>query len=180
MENLNLNNQTIMIIAGAVFLLIVLVIVLIRRKKKKGGSSKKKGEKHVHQEVEGKKYLGVDPTEDELENAPRLVVEKFDNSPNSLSFRFKVTGGKIKLDEIDPYDNRWISILNYNELVGQVRSSGDILHVYMNRKNRFRPSHTEKARINIVYRQDGGKQWVQQIKYNSDKGIKMGGLKLLN
>ena len=124
--------------------------------------------------------MGEDPTEDELEHAPKLIVEKFDNSPSALSFRFKVSGGKIKIDEIDPYDNQWISILNYNELVGQVRSSGDILHVFMKRKNRFRPSHTEKARINIVYRQDGGKQWVQQIKYNSDKGIKMGGLKVLN
>lgn len=179
MENLGLSIQTLIIIAAAVLLLIIVVIVLIR-KKKKGASSKPKREKHVHQEVEGKKYLGEDPTEDELEHAPKLVIEKFDDSPNSLSFRFKVEGGKIKLDEIDPYDNRWVSILNYNELVGQVRSSGDLLHVFMKRKNRFRPSHAEKARINIVYRQDGGKQWIQQMKYNSKSGIKMGGLKVLN
>jgi len=180
MEKLDLNNQTLLIIAGVVLLLIVVVIFLVRKKKKKGGTSSKKKNKVVQEDVVGKKYKGEDPTEDQLEHAPRLILEKFDDAPRSLSFRFKVKGGKIKLDEIDPYDNQWISVLHYDELVGQVRSDGDLLHVFMNRKNRFRPSHPEKAVVNVVYRQDGGKQWVQQLKYSSDKGIKLGALKVLN
>lgn len=180
MENLNLNNQSLIIIAVAVFLLLVLTIFLVRKKKKKGGSKKSKKNEVEVQEMVGKKYKGEDPSSTELDAAPRLVVEKFDDSPTSLSFRFKVKGPKIKLDEIDPYDNKWISILDYNELVGQVRSDGDILHVYMKRKNRSKPSRPEKAVINVVYRQDGGKQWIQQIKYNSNKGIKLGALKTLN
>jgi LPXTG-motif cell wall-anchored protein len=181
MENLNLNNQNLLIIAGVVFVLIVVIILIIRRKKKKGsGKKKKKNDKVEFQEVIGIKYKGEDPTDEELEVAPRLIIEKFDDSPTSLSFRIKVKGPKIKLDEIDPYDNYWINILDYNDLVGQVRSDGDILHVYMIRKNRFRPSKPEKAVINIVYRQDGGKQWIQQIKYNSKSGVKLGALKTLN
>lgn len=179
MENLDLNNQTVLIIAGVVLLLIVVVIFLVRKKKKKGGVSSKKKNKEA-QDVVGKKYKGEDPSEELLEHAPRLVLEKFDDSPKSLSLRFKVKGGKIKLDEIDPYDNKWISILHYEELVGQVRSNGDLLHVFMNRKERFKPSHPEKAIINIVYRQDGGKQWIQQLKYDSRTGIDLGALKVLN
>jgi len=180
MENLDLNNQTLMIIGGAVLVLIILVIFLVRRKKKKGAGEGASTKNKKAQKVEGKKYLGEDPTEEQLEGAPRLVIDKFDDSPKSLSFRFKIKGPKIKLDEIDPYDNGWISIMNYNELVGQVRSDGDLLHVFMNRKERFRPSHPESAIINVVYRQDGGKQWIQQIKYNSRSGIEMGALKTLN
>jgi LPXTG-motif cell wall-anchored protein len=180
MENLDLNNQTLMIIGGAVLIVIILVLFLVRRRRKKGaGEDGVKGNKK-DQKVEGKKYKGEDPTEEQLEGAPRLLIDKFDDSPKSLSFRFKVKGPKIKLDEIDPYDNSWISILNYNELVGQVRSDGDLLHVFMNRKERFRPSHPESAIINVVYRQDGGKQWIQQIKYNSKSGIELGALKTLN
>lgn len=179
MEKLDLNNQTLLIIAGVVLLVIVALIFLIRRKKKNGSKASSKKSVEV-QEVVGKKYKGNEPTEEQLEAAPRLVLEKFDDGPRSLSFRFKIKGGKIKLDEIDPYDNKWISVLNYNELVGQVRSHGDILHIFMNRKERFRNSHPEKAIINIVYRQDGGKQWIQQLKYNSASGIELGALKVLN
>lgn len=180
MENLDLNNQTLMIIGGVVLVVILLVLFLVRRKKKVAGNGGTTKKNRKVQKVEGKKYLGEDPTDEELEVAPRLIIDKFDDSPKSLSFRFKVKGPKIKLDEIDPYDNKWISVLNYNELVGQVRNDGDLLHVFMNRKERFRPSHPEHAIINIVYRQDGGKQWIQQIKYNSNTGVELGALKTLN
>ena len=177
MENLNLDTQTLIIIASSILLVLVVLVILVRKRKKKGG---KKDVKHVDQKVEGKKYQGSDPSEEEIESAPRLVLEKFDDGAKSISFRFKVKGPKIKLDEIDPYDNSWIRIVDYNGLVGQVRSEGDLLHVYMERKDRYRPSRQEKALISIVYRQDGGKQWLQQIKYNSNTGATMGALKILN
>ena len=177
MENLGLNYQTLAIIGGGVLLLLVVLIVLMRRRKKGG---KKAKDTKVFEKIEGKKYQGNEPTEEEMDHAPKLVLEKFDDGSKSLSFRFKVSQGKIKLDEIDPYDNPWIEINNYNELVGQVRSKGDILHVYMNRKDRYRPSVHEKALISIVYREENGKQWVQQIKYSSQKGARMTALKTLN
>lgn len=177
MENLNLNSQTLMIIGAAVLLVLVVLVLLVRRRKKKGG---KKEDIRTFEKIEGKKYQGNEPTEEEMDHAPKLILEKFDDGSKTLSFRFKVSSGKIKLDEIDPYDNPWIKISDYNELIGQTRSKGDLLHIFMNRKDRYRPSIHEKALISIVYREENGKQWIQQIKYSSQNGAKMSGLMTLN
>ena len=177
MENLNLDMQTLIIIGGSVLLFLVVLILLLRRRKKNGGTKSPK-EKSV--KVEGKKYLGTDPRAEELEEAPKLELEKFDDGSKTLSFRFKIEGGRIKMDEIDPYDNAWGRVVNYNELVGQTRSSGELLHVYMERKDRKRASRPENVLISIVYREENGKQWLQQIKYSSEGGAKMGALKTLN
>lgn len=184
MENLNLDNQMLIMIAAGVFVLLLVVIVLIRRKKKKKGKKEVEHspelDTHIFEKIEGKKYKGTDLSDEELEDAPKLELEKFDDGYKSISFRFKVHGKKIKLDEVDPYDNRWIKVHNYNELVGQTRSHDEILHIYLDRKERKRPSRTEKAVISIVYRAEGGRQWLQQIKYNSKKGAHVAGLKALN
>jgi len=177
MENLNLNMQTLIIIGASILLVLVVLIVLVRRRKKNGPAKKGK-EKSI--KIEGKKYQGNEPSVEEMEGAPKLLLEKFDDGAKSLSFRFKIKGGKIKLDEIDPYDNPWIKILNYNDLVGQVRSDGDLLHVYMERKDRKRASVNENVTISIVYREYKGKQWIQQLKYSSQEGAKMTALKTLN
>lgn len=183
MENLNLDNQTLIFIAAGVLLLFLVIIVLIvRRKKKKSKSPEHSADldKHIFEKIEGKKYQGIEPSDEELEGAPKLVLEKFVDGFKSISFRFRVQGKRIKLDEVDPYDNKWIKIHNYNELVGQTRSNDEILHIYLDRKNKKRPSVREVATISVVYRAEEGRQWIQQIKYSSDKGAKLAGLKALS
>ena len=179
MEKLNLDTNMLMMIGGAaaVLLLLVVVIIILRKRKKKGGKS----EVHASTEkIVGKKYQTNEPSVEEVEGAPRLILEKFVDGQGSLSFRFRVKGGKIKLDEIDPYDNPWIKVLNYNDLIGQTRSNDQILRVYFDRKNRKRPSRVESAVISIVFREYSGKQWIQQIKYNSESGAKLAALKTLS
>jgi len=180
MEKLNLDTNTLMMIGGAVAVLLILVVVIIilRKRKKKGGGNV--AAESVTEKIVGKKYQTNEPSVEEMEGASRLELEKFDDGQGSLSFRFKVKGGKIKLDEIDPYDNPWIKVLNYNDLIGQTRSNGQILHVYFDRKNRKRASKVENAVISIVYREYSGKQWIQQIKYNSESGARMTALKTLS
>ncbi len=181
MENISLDTNTLMIIGGAVVLLILLLVFLrLRKIKKRKNGEQGSAKDQIVEKIEGKKYQTNEPTVEESEGAPKLILEKFDDGQLSLSFRFKVRGGKIKLDEIDPYDNPWIKVLNYNDLVGQTRSDGQILHVYFDRKIRKRPSRKEKAVISIVYREHSGKQWIQQIKYNSNSGAKLASLKTLN
>jgi hypothetical protein len=180
MENLTMDTNMLMMIGGGVILLLIVVYLIIRKKRKGSQKDKPVSSNKNSEKLAGKKYQSNEPSEEELENAPKLVLEKFDDGQKSLSFRFKIQGGKIKLDEIDPYDNPWIKVLNYNELVGQTRSHGQILHVYFDRKERKRPSKIEKSVINIVYRELNGKQWIQQYMYSSDSGVKASDLRTLS
>ena len=180
MENLNLDPMTLGIIGGAVLVLLLALVVIIRKRRKKGpGSSPSKKSKAKEKHIVVKDFEVVEVSETEIASAPRIELEKFDDGVRSLSFRFRVKGSALQVDEIDPVDNHWAKVHDYNEIVGQNRSSDQVLHLYMDRKERKRPSKRESAVISIVYKEANGAKWMQQINYSSDTGARLGELKKL-
>jgi hypothetical protein len=125
------------------------------------------------------KYNGVEASDDELESAPLLELVNFEDGVNTLVIRFEVKGSAIKLDDIEPYDNDWGYVHNYNELIGQKRQSGQQLRLFFNRRKRKTADTKEAFNINIIYRGDNGVQWLQPLRYSSSKGVKTKKLQIL-
>jgi len=162
-----MDHNLIYIIAGVVALLVIIIILLVRRKKKR-----KPGKKQAPQQIAASKYNGREADEDELESAARLELINFVDGVNTLALRFEIKGGTIKLDDVEPYDNDWGFVHNYNEIIGQKRHSGQQLRLFFNRRKRKKANVFEAFTINIVYRDTNGIQWLQPLKYNSKKGLK--------
>jgi hypothetical protein len=166
------------IISGAAVLLLIIIVLLIVRKKKKGKKVKTKVDDSVKQNASSK-YNGIEATDEELESAPQLELVNYVDGVNALVLRFEVKGSTIKLDDIEPYENDWGYVHNYSELIGQNRQSGQKLRLFFNRRKRKTADTKEAFDINIIYRDVEGGQWLQPLRYNSIKGVKMKKLEVL-
>ena len=173
-------DQNMMYIAGGAAALVVLIIViLVIRKKKKGGESSSDNQ-NTGKEDAITKYNTREASDEELESAPKLELQNFDDGVNTLTFRFEIKGGTLKLDDVNPYDNDWGFIHNYGEVVGQTRHSGQKMRLFFNRRKRKSKDNVERFRINIIYRDDNGTQWLQPLFYSSSKGIKVKDLMIVD
>jgi hypothetical protein len=162
------------IIAGvAAFLLMVVVLMMMRKKKVKTVVPT------AEKQLEGSKYNGKEASDEELESSPSIELTNYEDGVNALVLRFDVKGATLKIDDIEPYDNDWGYVHNYNEIVGQKRHEGQQLRLFFNRRKRKTTDTKDAFVINIIYRGDNGVQWLQPIKYNSNKGVKLKKLQVL-
>ena len=164
-----MDENLIYIIAGAAALLVIIIIVFLIYRKKKGKPGK---DQAPLQQMVGSKYNGREASDEELDSVARIELINFVDGVNTLALRFEIKGGTIKLDDVEPYDNDWGFVHNYNEIIGQKRQSGQQLRLFFNRRKRKNVDAIEAFTVNIVYRDTNGIQWLQPLKYNSKKGLR--------
>ena len=156
--------------AGAVLLILIFLILFLRkRKNKKPGNKKKK----IKMQKFISKYNGREATEEELDGVAKLALINYKDGLNALVLRFEARGGTIKIDDIEPYDNHWGFVHNYNEIIGQRRHENQPLRIFFNRREKRSLSNPDKFDINIIYRDESGAQWLLPLFYNSAKGVKV-------
>ena len=156
--------------AGAVLLILILLILFLRKRKSKKPAKKKKVVKKVKFVS---KYSGRAATEEELDGVAKLVLVNYEDGLNALVLRLKASGGTVKIDDIEPYDNEWGFVHNYNEIIGQKRHENQHLRIFLNRREKKSANILDEFDINLIYRDDSGAQWLLPLFYNSDKGIKV-------
>lgn len=167
-----MDQNMIYMIAGAVVLLLVLIFLMLylrKRNNKKPGKIRKK----VKKQNFVSKYNGREATEKELDGVAKLELVNYKDGLNALVLRFEAKGGTVKIDDIEPYDNEWGFVHNYNEIIGQKRHANQPLRLFFNRREKKSLSYPDNFEINIVYRDDSGVKWLQPLRYNSGKGVKV-------
>jgi len=160
-----------MIAGGSALLLILIVLIVFLRKRKNKKPVKVK--KVVKKQKFVSKYNGREATEEELDGIAKLVMVNYEDGLNALVLRFEARGGTVKIDDIEPYDNEWGFVHNYNEIVGQKRHANQPLRLFFNRREKRSLSNPDQFDINIIYRDESGAQWMLPLFYNSAKGVKV-------
>ena len=166
-------NMIYMIAGAGALLLILIVIILFLRKRKNKKPVKIKVKKGIKKQKFVSKYNGREATDEELDGVAKLVLVNYEDGLNALVLRFEAKGGTIKLDDVEPYDNDWGIVHNYNEIIGQKRHADQPLRLFFNRRERKSISYPDKFDINIIYRDESGVQWMLPLFYNSAKGVKV-------
>lgn len=156
--------------AGAVLLILIILVLYLRKRKNKKPTKNKKVVKKVKFVS---KYNGREATEEELDGVAKLVLVNYEDGLNALVLRLEARGGTVKLDDVEPYDNYWGYVHNYNEIIGQKRHDKQPLRLFFNRREKKSINNPDKFDINIIYRDDSGTQWVLPLLYDSAKGIKV-------
>ena len=164
-------NMIYMIAGGSALLLILIVLIVFLRKRKNKKPVKVK--KVVKKQKFVSKYNGREATEEELDGIAKLVMVNYEDGLNALVLRFEARGGTVKIDDIEPYDNEWGFVHNYNEIVGQKRHANQPLRLFFNRREKRSLSNPDQFDINIIYRDESGAQWMLPLFYNSAKGVKV-------
>ena len=167
-----MDRDMIYMIAGAGVLLLILIVLFLflrKRKNKKPAKVKKVGIKQKFVS----KYNGREATDEEMDGVAKLVLVNYEDGLNALVLRFEARGGTVKIDDIEPYDNDWGFVHNYNEIIGQNRHADQALRLFFNRREKRSLSNPDKFDINIIYRDESGAQWILPLLYNSAKGVKV-------
>ena len=164
-------NMIYMIAGGSALLLILIVLIVFLRKRK--NKKPVKAKKAVKRQKFVSKYNGREATEEEMDGIAKLVMVNYEDGLNALVLRFEAREGTVKIDDIEPYDNDWGFVHNYNEIIGQKRHANQPLRLFFNRKEKRSLSNPDKFDINIIYRDESGAQWMLPLFYNSAKGVKV-------
>ena len=154
--------------AGVVLLILIFLILYLRKRKNKMPGNKRK---NIKKQKFVSKYNGREATEEELDGVAKLALVNYEDGLNALVLRFEARGGTIKIDDIEPYDNHWGFIHNYNEIIGQTRHAKQPLRIFFNRREKKSLNNPDTFDINIVYRDDSGAQCILPLIYNSAKGV---------
>jgi len=161
-----MDQKMIFIIAGGVLILLLLIFFLVRKAKK--GKKTEPPEAPVEKK-KVTKYNTIEPSEEEFENAPKLNLIFSKDGKRSLIMRFEISGGKLKLDEINPYDIDLGNIHNYGELIGKSRQSKQFLRIFFNWRSGRNNLKPDSLVFNFVYRDKDENQWLQPILYTPEK-----------